>query len=421
MDSRCTHLKITNKVVPWFIRRNHDTLALCVLERLSPLQDTRLRSVPLDIEAIRRKARAAIRPLKTVSSDFFGRNRTKAGRGLPEYHLVYFLLVDLLGFENLGRHEKLAWSIPVDLDGGVLFIEYRKMGLGVFSSHNTDSEDAAREVVRLVKRGVKVAQPYFDWRAQDAVMRSQVNVRNRSSQLHDRFQFLLDLYAAKHTESEAASKVSSSGFTLPDYRVRREMEWLALSVIESFFSWTEHVFIHLAILQGKCTTGDGIGNLAAGEWGSKFKTALDISDPTLKRYYDELTSVRNQVRNFVAHGAFGKDGEAFRFHSGAGAVPVLLPHHLGHLSYRFPDSLNLSRRNIDSSDHDAIALIQDFISHIRSGPLAPAWIYLDSGEDLILTMAQSGTYQLAMASEEAMTEFIEGLTYFNDMHANMDW
>ena len=44
--------------------------------------------------------------------------------------------------------------------------------------------------------------------------------------------------------------------------------------------------------------------------GSKFKAALDISDPTLKRYYDELMSVRNQVRNFVAHGAFGKDGES---------------------------------------------------------------------------------------------------------------
>ena len=371
--------------------------------------------------AIRQKARTAIRPLKTVSSEYFGRNRTKAGRGLPDYYLVYFLLVDLLGFEDLGRHDKIAWSIPVDLDGQVLFIEHWKLGLGVFSSHNTDSEEAAKEVVRLVKRGVKVAQPYFDWRAQDAVMRSQVNVRNRSSELHDRFQFLLDLYEAKRTESEVAFKVSSSGFRLPDYRVRRQVEWLALSVIESFFSWTEHVFIHLATLQGKCTTGDGIGNLAAGEWGSKFKSALDISDPTLKRYYDELTSVRNQVRNFVAHGAFGKDGEAFRFHSGAGAVPVLLPHHLGHHSYRFPDSLSLSRRNKESSGHDAIALIQEFISHIRSGPLAPAWIYLDSGEDLILTMAQSGTYQLAMASEEAMTEFTEGLTYFNDMHANMDW
>ncbi len=390
-------------------------------EQLSLLQNARSKSVQMDIEAIRQQARAAIRPLKAVSSDSFGGTRTKAGRELPEYYLVYFLLIDLLGFDNLGRHEKIAWSIPVDLDGDVLFIEHRKMGLGVFSSYGNDSEAAAGEVVRLVKRGAKVAQPYFDWRAQDAVMTSQVNVRNRSNQLHERFQFLLDLYEAKRTEAEAAFKVSSSGFTWPDYGVRRQVEWLALSVIESFFSWTEHVFIHFAILQGKCTTGDDIRKLAGDEWGPKFKAALDIGDPPLKRYYDELISVRNQVRNFVAHGAFGKDGEAFLFHSGAGAVPVLLPHRLGHRSYRFPGSLELSRWNSSTSDHDAIVLIQDFISFIRSGPLAPAWIYLDSGEDLILTMAQSGEYGLAMASEEAMTEFTEGLSYFNDMHANMDW
>ena len=133
----------------------------------------------MDIEAIRQKARTAISPLKTVSSDFFGGNRTKAGWELPEYYLVYFLLVDLLGFENLGRYEKLAWSIPVDIDGEVLFIEYRKMGLGVFSSYDKDSEEAARDVVRLVKRGVKVAQPYFYWRAQDAVTSSQVNVEKQ--------------------------------------------------------------------------------------------------------------------------------------------------------------------------------------------------------------------------------------------------
>ena len=375
----------------------------------------------MDIEAVRQKARAAISPLKTVSSEFFGGERTEAGRELPEYHLVYFLLVDLLGFENLGRHEKIAWSLPVELNGQVLFIEHRKLGLGVFSSHNTDSEEAAREVVRLVKKGVRVAQPYFDWRAKDAVMKSRVNVRNRSSELYDRFQFLLDLYQTKSAESEVAFKTGSSRFRVPDYRVRRQMEWLALSVVESFFSWTEHVFIHLAILQGKCTTGDGVGNLARGEWGSKFKSALDIGDPTLKRYYRELMSIRNQVRNFVAHGAFGKEGEAFRFHSDAGAVPVLLPHRQGDHSYRFPYSLALSRRSKGSSDHDAIALIQDFISYIRSGPLAPAWIYLDSGEDLILTMAENGTYGLAMASEEDMTEFVEGLSCFSDMHANMDW
>ena len=375
----------------------------------------------MDIEAIRREARAAISPLKPVRSEVFGGARSNAGRELPEYYLVYFLLVDLLGFQNLGRGEKVAWSIPVDLNREVLFIEHRKMGLGVFWSRDTDSEETAAEVVRLVRRGVKVSRPYFDWRAQDAVMRSEVNVRNKSNQLYDRFQYLLDLYEAKRIESEESYTVTRSGFRLPDYGMRRQMEWLALSVIESFFSWSEHVFIHLAILQSRCTTGNGVKELAGDEWGAKFKTALDISDPILKRYYDELVSIRNQVRNFVAHGAFGKDGEAFLFHSGAGAVPVQLPHLQGHHSYRFRDSLSLSRRNDGSSNHSAIELIQDFIQCIRSGPLAPAWIYLDSGEDLVLTMASSGEYSLAMASLENMAQFMEYLSYMNDMYINMDF
>ena len=36
-------------------------------------------------------------------------------------------------------------------------------------------------------------------------------------------------------------------------------------------------------------------------------------------------------------------------------------------------------------------------------------------------MAQSGEYRTAMVSEEAMTEFIEYITYYSDMHADMDW
>ena len=276
----------------------------------------------MDIEAIRQKANAAISPLKSVSSDYFGGNRTQAGWKLPVYYLVYFLLVDLLNFENLGRHEKLAWSIPVELEGDVLYIEYRKMGLGVFSSDGKDSEDAAKEVVRLVTRGVRVARPYYDWRAEMAVKRSEVNVRNRSIPLYSRFDFLLNLYEAKRTEPQVTSKVGPLGPSIIDFEVTRQVEWLAQSVIEGFFSWTEHIFIHLAILQGKCTTGHGIGNLAAAEWTTKFKSALDIKDAVTKRYYDELISIRRQIRNFLAHGSFGKDGEAFRFHSGAGAVPV---------------------------------------------------------------------------------------------------
>ncbi len=264
-----------------------------------------------------------------------------AGQELPEHYLVYFLLVDLLGFENLGKHEKAAWSIPIDLTGRVLFIEHRKLGLGVFSSNGQDDEVAASEIIRLIRRGIKVAQPCFDWLAERAVKDSKINVRNKSNDLFARFKFSLNLYEAKCVEvkddfneaRKAKNEVSLLGITFPNYQLTREKEWLAISVIENFFSWTEHVFIHLAILQGKCVTGDHVKELAISDWKTKFKTALDINDIQTKRYYDELSRIRNQVRNFISHGAFGKDGEAFLFHSNVGAVPVKLPHHEGHHSY----------------------------------------------------------------------------------------
>ena len=379
------------------------------------------RSPSLDIDEIRRKARKAIRPLIPIESGCFGGTRTAAGRELPEYYLVYFLLVDLLDFKSLGRHEKIAWSIPVDLDGEVLFIEHRKLGLGVFSSGAHDAEKAADRVVRLIKKGVRIAKPYFDWRAERAVAKSKVNVRNKSIQLYERYKFLLDLYEAKRSELETAYENSSTGASLPSYQIYSQIQWMAISVIEGFFSWTEHVFIHLAILQGNCCTGEEVNELAASQWNTKFKRALDISDPKLKRYYDELGSIRKQVRNFVAHGAFGKDGEAFLFHSGAGAVPVLLSHRKSKQSYRFPTSLTLSSDGQSSSEVGAVALIKEFIDYIRSGTLAPAWIYLDSGENLILTKALSGEYRRAMISKEAMTEFTEYQSYISDMYANMEF
>ena len=78
------------------------------------------RSLPKELEVVRNAARRAINPLKPADAStqapnrnfLFDAARSDAGRNLPPYHLVYFLLVELLGFKNLGQFEKLAWSIP---------------------------------------------------------------------------------------------------------------------------------------------------------------------------------------------------------------------------------------------------------------------------------------------------------------------
>jgi hypothetical protein len=64
------------------------------------------------------RALGAVRPGQITNlRALLNGSRSRAGQGLPPYYLVYFLLVDLLGFRNLGRFDKVAWSVPLNTWG----------------------------------------------------------------------------------------------------------------------------------------------------------------------------------------------------------------------------------------------------------------------------------------------------------------
>ena len=97
------------------------------------------KQLPEELERVREAARRALGPVlpvsKSTSADqnlLFDAQRSEASRDLPPYYLIYFVLVDLLGFKNLGQFEKLSWSVPVDYHGRAFLIEHRKFGVGVF-------------------------------------------------------------------------------------------------------------------------------------------------------------------------------------------------------------------------------------------------------------------------------------------------
>jgi hypothetical protein len=386
--------------------------------------------IPAELEPIRATARRALLPVVPATADtsadskfLITAKRTDAGRRLPPYYLVYFLLVDLLGFENLGQFEKVSWSVPIDYQGKAFLIEHRKMGLGVFAHDLPADEAAAKDIVRRIEKAVKVARPFFDWMASNAVGASKVNVLNNSRPLFERFSFLKGLAESKRAEAEARKEErivesNAAGWsvtTYPYFQLRREADWLSISAIEAFFSWTEHVLIHVAILCGRITSAQEVASLAASNWSDKFKCALDVSEPGTKILFDRLRSVRDELRNHVAHGAFGKDGEAFTFHSTVGAVPVLLPHKSGSKKFRLGAGLEF-----DSAG--AMAAIEDFLVFLWSGPREPARLYIqDSYLPVILTMAADRSYALAMHSVDSMKELIDYLGDAADRAANMDW
>jgi hypothetical protein len=88
---------------------------------------------PFDRSLTREAAKRAVQPLQPGDGKtYFYGTRTNAGAELPPYYVVYFLLVDLLEYPFVGREEKVAWSVPVELNGRLFIVEHRKLGLGVF-------------------------------------------------------------------------------------------------------------------------------------------------------------------------------------------------------------------------------------------------------------------------------------------------
>jgi hypothetical protein len=384
-----------------------------------------------EIEEVRQRATRAIAPLKVPDQGRkykWGDKRTNAGRQLPPYYLVYFLLVELLKFPNGGRWEKVAWTIPVDFNGNGALIEHRKMGLGVFSNLTPEDEAVAAEIVAAVRRGIGAARPFFDHLAAQAVRGSRLNVRNNSPWLLSRYTYLRDQYREKRksVKNESLYNVVKTETTLPDGRKAEslsltfsdaeEARWIGVAAIDAFFSWTEHVLIHVGILRGKITTAEDVAKLADAEWSEKVKAAIDLAaEKEMKEIYEELLEIRRQVRNYMAHGAFGKQGEAFTFHSMTGAVPVNLTDTQGQsrFSMTFVPSFDEPR---------AIEVMESFIAKLWEGERAPAKLYLDNSDlPVILTYARDGTYARVMSSEEDMEIFIEGLSREIDNAANMDW
>lgn len=387
-------------------------------------------NLPDDIDDLKVQVQKALDPIasavekgtKAEKNFLFSAERTDAGRTLPPYYLVYFLFVDLLGYKNLGQFEKISWSVPIDYNGTAYLLEHRKFGLGLFAANKENQESECLEITKKIKKAIKIAQPYFEWIASEAAKKSALNVLNHSLRLHERYDFLVK--ESRKKADEAVSRKdeiirtqhseNSWSAHIPYHGLKRESEWLALSAIDAFYSFTEHVFIHAGILKGHLLTGEDVANLADKDWASKFKACLDIQDPSIKPHYDRLVAIKRQIRNYMAHGAFGKNGEAFQIHSGAGAVPLLMPHQKG--SSRFS-----MQSGTEFQEEEAISAIEEFMQFYWESNDFPEMIYIKSTLPSILTYASDSTYSSAMASSKDMESFVDYLTGIHDRAANMDW
>lgn len=397
--------------------------------------------LPRKLVAVKQRAALALSPIKPADEtteareDFLFRSTVlQSSNALPPYYLVYFLLVQLLQYRDLGQIEKIAWSVQIDFEGRAFLIEHAKFGLRL-CGHSRKDEANGREIVRRIGVAVDFATPYFEWLAERAHQRSELNVKNTTSTLFSRYLFFREAHRTAVEKLEAKDigryrlpngetvwmdrgEIASSG-NLQQIKARNpglQAEWLAIAAIDTFFSWTEQAFVHIAILRGKLTTGTDVTKAADQPWPAKFELAINLGTKRAQRHLDKLTLIRRQVRNYMAHGAFGKRRAAFSFHSATGAVPMLMP---GQGASRAPCFAS----GLGFEEPKALKTIDRFLdAFLWTGERRPAEIYLMQTDlPLVLTYANDGTYAAAMKSVKRMTDLVDRMAYEFDRAANMDW
>lgn len=394
----------------------------------------RERSV-MDIDAIKAKANDAIRPLKQPgepSSAYWisCTIRTGAGDELSEAYYVFPLLVDLLGFEFAGRSEKLLWSIPVELNDISFFIEHRKFGLGIFAPNIPHIEESAGEIVRLIDRGIRVAGEcgYFEHWVRERSKGENVMLVNDGIRLHERYLFFLHSFQKLWDKVEQADHQNNTGDSGDPIRLikqylscanlRERAAWAGQSAIDCFFSWTEHIFVHLAVLLGKAEVNSVAKCnklIKSRSWSDKYESVFDIErDDESRKYLNALKEIR-ELRNFASHGHFGRHSETLWVPTRIGCVPFNVQPGKSKSPWRHDPDIGLT-------EHKSLQTIEKFIDFLWSGARQPARILLqETSFPTYLKFIHSEDYSAAMESEVEMKRLVEVLGRKFDIDENMDF
>ncbi|MBY6140661.1 hypothetical protein KUV26_14550 [Leisingera daeponensis] len=333
------------------------------------------------------------------------------------------LLVDLLEFEYSGPFEKLAYSIPVEYKGQIYRVNYEKFGMRIIVPENGDPQGLYRQL----EKGMKAAKRYFLWRADQAAGTDNLNLVSKCHSLWEKYLFLRGRSENLRDQAEASKgevhHEKGSGdhegsiwatFSFPSFEYKQQADWLHEAAVDAFFAWCEQALVHVAVLLGKLKNGREITDLLNGNFGDKCRLVFNYADPADKRACDDILALRTEIRNYVAHGSFGKDGSTFQFHSKVGAVPLKILDAPKSGSFAF----------VTESDYDQrrdFERIERFLSQLWSGKREPAKLYIETNLPCILTYVTNGKYQRAMRTVEDMKAFLEGLTRMWDDAANMDW
>lgn len=337
-----------------------------------------------ELEAIRRTlkdfARAEVGPGGTKNGIDFVTNQIDRNL-FPSSGLLFFLLNGLCGFPLGPRGDKTHWNIPFKFKG--IHCGIKKMKFGLWLNIDRGKKDAINpdEILGKLNKAIKIAETrILQSISKEQIKNGNIIVKNLFHSLKNRYLFFreqADLgFSKKGKEQPGPYGDSISDRINNNIRLKNKSINNSLAMIDAYFSWLEHFFVLSLPFVSFDRRKDDLSVFVGKLWSEKMKRVLDIENPFGKKFYDQLTRIKERYRNTFAHGGFEKEGASFFFHlPGFGAVPAKMS------GYRH--SVHFNYYPIESEDFQEIcAFFDGFDKWLEETALPFAWKYAYSGLNL---------------------------------------
>ena len=349
----------------------------------------------------------------------------------PAPWLILFVLRDVVGCSDLGRHEKLSFEVPLRLDDRRMTVTLEKFGVRVYVGRDcARDEDAVQQAADALMERIRRAVPLLEKHVLRPI--AEERLRHGHVTIDNRFQHHLDMYEcfrarAKSlaTEAETATEPPPDrgeglmgpflSFRSLRWELRRNAGFDAAAAVAAFFSLLEHLLVFQLAFDFDSKVDD-LEKSVGDDWAAKFRRVLDITNTEAKQHYDALREVAQQVRNPAMHGGFDRRQSRFHFHlEGVGAVPAQLSQARDGTDYWFLDDPH------PAEGAEVWDVINAFFRWAMFGPLGYAWALAVGGFDVAFDEQSRARLVEAAQTPEQFHAYLESRAHWETNAVNMDW
>jgi hypothetical protein len=346
--------------------------------------------------------------------------------------MIFIIFKDIMGYPNLGMHEKTLWEIPIFYKDVKFVLAHKKFGFSICANEKIENYDAlGKEAIRLIHKAIPFAETLINPIIHQKVNEGKVTIESKYSKMRNRYLFFqekalngCDSDKVKFSELNIKSGIKNfrDGEAYEEHfelmsRYASARTYYLLAMIDAYFSLLEHISVLLLPFIKEVKISEvKLDNFLGLTWKTKLRTILQYkSNKEALRYLEILDEIKEQIRNPASHGDYFKNGSSFHVHmSGIGAIPFTLTK--SKQNFKFSDD---SKKFI--TVENIVKHFDDFDKYLETSNTKYGMMYVKRNLPVAFDTKSVTKYRRRCRTEKSTEKYIDDTVKELENLMNMAW